>query len=363
MPTNYQTHVKTVIPVKLGFSNLYEPRAFKPKTEKADDKASAPRYSTSVLMDKKKDAKNITRFDAAQNAAIQRSLDRKSWSKRMVDSATLAFRDCDDYETSVTVGTEDVVMTLAEQNPNKKGKYELRASSKANARPQVYYMDEKGVIKPMPKPILDPDPNDPKQLAEADRIHVFWDEHVYAGQNAMIAVSFYTFTKPFAGIKANLDWVLIVGGGTPEGQVEFKDDFNEDDASALLAWRNANTATDAGFDFGDEFAKTDEEDTTSDVDEETGEIVEDEPKPARRKRTVEADEDSDEVPAAPRRRKAQPDEVIDDGEEEETPAPRRRKTKPVVIDTDEDEEPAPRKRRTRRPVVEEDDEYAEPDTF
>ncbi|PWG65683.1 ssDNA-binding protein [Bifidobacterium callitrichidarum] len=351
MPTIYQTHVKTILPVRLGYSNLYEPRAFKAQKETDDNKPqAAPKYSLNALMDKMKDAKNIKRFTAAQQAAIQRAVDRGNWSKRMVNSASLSFRDCDEYEISVKVGTEDKVMTLAEQNPKKEGKYELRASSKANARPQVYYMDKKGKIIPMPKPITDPDPDDPRAMAEADRIHVFWDEQVYAGQNALVSVTFGTWNTPAGnGVRASIDWVLIVGGGTPEGQVEFKDDFNEDDMSQLLAWRNANAASTPSFSFEDE-------DT---VDETTGEVV-DEPKPRKRKPVD--DEDEEETPA-PRRRTRKPVEVDEDEADDEEPVtPRRRKAQPVELDDDEEETPVV-KRRSRRPVVEEEEDFDEPDVF
>lgn len=354
MPSIYNTHVKTILPIRLGYSNLYEPRAFKPQKETDDNKQLiAPKYSLAALMDKQKDAKNIKRFETAQENAIQRALDRGNWSKRMVNSASLSFRDCDEYEISVKVGTEDKVMTLAEQNPKKEGKYELRASSKANARPQVYYMDKKGKIVPMPKPIYDPDPNDPKAMAEADRIHTFWDEQVYAGQNAMVAVTFGTWNTPTGnGIRASIDWVLIVGGGTPEGQVEFKDDFNEDDMSQLLAWRNANASNTPSFSFGDDFAG---EET---VDETTGEIA-DEPAPRKRSKTV--DEDTEEDSPAPRRRTRKPVEVDESEDDEEPVTSRRRKPQPVEIDDDEDE--APRKRRTRRPAIEDEEEFDEPDVF
>ena len=363
----YQCHVQTITPIRLGYSNLYEPRAFKPRT---DDKKKTqpeaenkPHYSLNLAMDKQKDKKNIALFRKAQNEAMRRAVDDGEWDESDKATAKLAFKDCDTTKKLVKVGAKNTKMTIAEQNPKYEGKYLLSASSKASLRPQVRYIDKNGRIKPMPQPILSPDENDPREMAEADRIRIFWDEMVFSGQNAMVSVTYRPFaTELSVGVSARIDWVLIIGGGVPEGQVDFNEDFDKANLDELIAWRNANTS------FGDistEGLTSTGTESDDDVDEDTGEILEEE-QPARRRRAAETvdDDDVEEEDPAPRRRR-KPAEEVEDDYEEEAPAPRRRKARPVELDEADDEEeaaPARRTRRTRRPAVV-DDDFEEPDTF
>lgn len=288
------THVKTPV-IQLGRNDLYEPRAFKPAKDdtkkSADGKGGSenrPTYKVNMSFAKKGNAKFIEANLKAIEAAKAKSIEDGEWDEN--DHGRIAFLDADKDKVQESATSKKRIL-LADKRPELKGKYSLSAKCGESRPPKVYYLDENGVQREMPAPILDYDHGDEEAAAGAERVKRFWDKMVFEGQNAVVTYTYRPWVTTLGqGVSARLDNVLIVGGGTPAGSVAFEEDFSADDLAELVKWRSENVRGYAGH------AAEDGDD--ADVDEETGEIVEEKPKrrAARRRKpepVVEPDVDDD----------------------------------------------------------------------
>lgn len=268
-------------PATLGYCHLETPYVFQPsgddakEDDKEKDKGSKPKYTLKMLFDKKRDAEAIKEGVALQQSIIDQMIADKKWSKQK--GGMLAFLDCDNDET--TIGDE--ITTLTEFDPRNKGKYQLSAKS-AN-RPTMYYLDERGMRHKMPKPIAVTEDSTEEEKAKAQEIADFWADKVYPGQYAIAVVEFSGWMSPSGqGVRAELKMVVIVGGGTPLGTINFEDVFTDDEMAELAAWRDANAA-DA---VADAIGSAEEEDKPV-------ERVKKRTKKAKAPEPVEADEDDE----------------------------------------------------------------------
>lgn len=305
MATSNECHVKTDV-ITLGYNNLFKPRAYQTAGAKKGEKAeeSRPTFSLNIALDKKTDREQIMRILAGQKAAVAIATEEGEWDD--TQSGSFAFRDADKAKVQ-TSATDKRKIVLSEKRPKLKGKFVLTAKAPANRPPEVCYLDRNGMPRRMPKPILNPDPEDKEQVAEANRRADFWNKMVFEGQYAVVTVTFSVWTMETSqGVRARIDNVLIIGGGTPAGTVNWSDDFAKDDLTKLIAWRkkftpdyqpdedpwnkdDAKASDEPRFDDEDtgvtaSTAKDDE----PEFDETTGEItddVEETPKPRRARRT------------------------------------------------------------------------------
>lgn len=308
-----KTHVKTG-PIVMGLAHLYEPYVYKGKDkEKSEDDKDKPKFNVNVALDKETQMPLIRKLLAAQEAAM----DEENWKSPTKAAASRALVDADDAEVAESPGSTKLVL-LSEKRPKLKGCYSMSAKVNAPRRPYVRYFDEDGVIRVLPDPILDPDPDDPEEMAEAERIKRLWDKWVYEGQIAELSITFRTYAVGTnRGVSARLNGVLIFGGGErPAGHMTtFEEDYSPEELEAWGEWVKAHR--NGGSDDGD----------SEDVDDETGEIT-----PARSRKPKPA--------SKPRRRKpvevVEPDEADEDDEVEDVPvAPRRsRKSKRAVVAED-----------------------------
>lgn len=246
-------HMKTPkgVPFQLGpWPSLYEPKTYKPK-DKEQDKAdketkdeakSKPKYVITFALDKERDASFID--DCLDS--INDVMEEEGWSQRRRDGAGLCLLDADVDEVPESRDSQKFV-TLAVKNPDLAGKYRL--TLKSSRRPVVKYIDpesmRKGrpIIKDMPEPILEPDPDDEEEMARAERIREFWDDMVFEGQNMSVSFTLHTYVAGTNyGVTTSIDNILIVGGGTRRGPVRFDQDFTDEDFAQLLAWREAQDA-------------------------------------------------------------------------------------------------------------------------
>lgn len=310
-------------PVVMGRAYLYKPYVFKDdaeKTDKADktdktdpkEKTNRPKYRINLALDKETQADEIKRLLDAQEAAM----DAEHWSVKNRMKANLPLLDADEDEVPKEMNSSEMVL-LSEKRPQLAGHYSMTAKHSDSSRPYVRYVDpESGLFRELPEPILDPDPDDPEEVAESKRIERLWNEWVYEGQNVSLCVSFRAYVVGTnLGVSAKLNGVTILGGGQRLGAHTFEEDYDDDTQKALLDWVRENVSN-----RGDG--------SDDDVDGETGEV-----KPRRSKAK----------PKSSRRRV----EPVDDGEPEEAPVSRRsRRAKPVV----EVEEP-------------DDDSFDDPDLF
>ena len=381
--TNFRT------PVLLGpGSHLYEPAVFKPaKDDKAKDdgedaKENKPSYDIKTLFSKRKNRADIKMVRRAFDAAMDEQVDRKLWSPKDRTIASTTFIDADEDMVQMSA-TDKTLILLADKKPELTGYCQLKAKSKA--RPEILYLTPDG-LKPMPTPILNPNPADPDEIALSQKIEDFWYSTLFPGQLIQLSATTYAYRINSPGTSCGIDRIIVLGGGTPMNRIPLSYDLSQADLDELIKWHKKNVQN-----FSDPFEDTiapvtldDETDGGEDVDPDTGEIIESKTRAKVRVQSVASDDDEDEVPPVRKRKPAavaddeddEPDPThrvrtvqrrrpatVDDGyeDEDDMPAPRRRKTHPVPFDDgDDDDEPQPmRKRRTRKPepVEDEDDMF------
>ena len=231
------THVRTGV-VRLGNLHLYKPHAYKEKDAK--ETSGMPKYDLVLAFDKTGDKPDIKATSLAQQAAIQRLEARGEWDDTI--GGLLAFKDADVSKVAESASSKKLVI-LSEKRPQLKGKWSLKLTAKANRRPTVKYVDSDGIIRDMPVPIIDPDPSNAAQVAEADARRALWDSLVYAGQNAVVSFTFTGWrTNLGQGTSANIDNILILGGGTPAGLVPFEEDFDAKTLDEVHEWVEGNVS-------------------------------------------------------------------------------------------------------------------------
>lgn len=385
MATEKLTHAKTGV-IQMGWPKLYEAVAFKAgkddeKSKSGDEEKkneSTPAYGFPALLDKDNPdhMKTVNILKKLSENAESNAIAQKRWGKKDRIVANNGLKDADEDE--ILDGDKTVLMV--DKHPNRANHFyvNLSRSSKAG-RPGIRYIDDGGILRELPKPILgtkealeaaqneledarttyaesdEKKREEAKKLvleakrkleeaqerdAKAKEVKALWDKLVYPGQNVQASVTARAWkTQTGSGVSYRLDNLTIIGGGIRDGSFDYDEDFTEEDIDALIAWRNkhvdskpSKADTEAAL-----LADTDF-DEVDDVDEDTGEI-EVKPKTRRKVKPVVLDEEDEE-------------EI-----EEEEPAPRTRRhsparrRKPVEVEDDyddeEEEEPAPRPRRRK----------------
>lgn len=222
-----------------GFS-LFEARAFKPKGATT---ASGPaKFSAGVDFDKTTQSAAIKAILTAQKAAVQQAIDREEWDEDQ--PGTMAFVDADKAKVKESKDSKKLV-TLSTKKPTLEGRYVLSAKSKESRRPDVRYVAIKqGAAGLVPVYEKLPVPTEGMDKEEYDAIKAMWDKMVFAGQNVQLGITFraYTLDTGAQGVSAQLDSVLILGGGTPIGTVPFADHFNDASKSETMAWLEQHAA-------------------------------------------------------------------------------------------------------------------------
>lgn len=317
-------HFKTPI-IQIGRVNMYEPRAFKPQGDEKDKQPSKPSYSMELVFDPEDGGvvPLLKTLAACQQHAIDEGIDRGEWDEDM--TANLAYKNPDKTKVNESATSKKKVI-LSDKRPMLKGKRLLTMKHNGVSRPNIKYLTAEGTFADMPEPILNPNPDDEREMEEAQRIRDFWDKMLYPGQNVRVSgtFSYWTMPTPAQGTKCTVDNIWIIGGGKRLGQVPFESDFTEEDALDALAWlRKANPRFKPADAWVEDALDESESPRPHDGD------VEEEPAPKPRRKT--------------RRRKPVEDEYYDGDD---------------VVDDDVEEEPAPKPRRKprRKPV---EDEYAE----
>lgn len=370
----FHKHVKTsfAIPIRLGRCTLYEAKAFKmPGEQKTGDaqqeqaQQKKPVFQVELSFDKKRDADTIKRFRAAQNDAMDEAIDQGTWDETDKAKASCVLKDAD-KDKVVMSRTDKRKILLADKRPYLRGMWNMHAKNRM--RPDMQYMTGDGILRKFPDPIIDPDPNDPEEIVESQKIEDFWNRMVFEGQYAVVTVTFKAYTLPdgAVGTTARLDRVIILGGGTPVDAVPITEDVSAEDLDEMRRWYKDNVSKFVDT-FANEIPATDLR--LDKVDDETGEILHD-------------DEEDEEVePVKPRRTSRRPvqveepedDDYEDDEEEVEESKPRkrtvRRSRRPEPVDEVEEEddeetvEPVkprrarrnPASRKTKQQVAEADD--------
>ena len=332
------THLKTPV-IKLGQVSLYEPRVFKPMQGEDEKNQSVPKYEVNMVFDKVTDKKFILANKKAVKAARDYAIKLEEWDEDQLGD--IAFRDADKDKVQESMTSKKKII-LAEKRPALRGKFSLSAKTAEDRPPTVRYLDKNGIIRPMPEPILDPNPDDPDEVAKSERIKKFWRKTVFPGQYANVSYTYKHWTVgKNQGIKAELKNILIIGGGIPAGSVAFEEDFSTDDLAQLVAWRNANVPNfrmeNDPWSQPQQLVKPDDgeadDDVEDDYDDETDESSPKKTSVKRRKPVYDEDEDVD----------VEDDEDEDYAEEEEEkPQPRTSKTskrrKPVEPEPEPDED-------------------------
>lgn len=385
MATEKLTHAKTGV-IQMGWPKLYEAVAFKAgkddeKSKPGDEEKkneSTPAYGFPALLDKDDPdhMKTVNILKKLSENAESNAIAQKRWGKKDLIVANNGLKDADEDE--ILDGDKTVLM--ADKHPNRANHFyvNLSRSSKAG-RPGIRYIDDGGILRELPEPILgtkealeaaqneledaratyaesnEEKREEAKRLvleakrkleearerdAKAKEVKGLWDKLVYPGQNVQASVTARAWkTQTGSGVSYRLDNLTIVGGGIRDGSFDYDEDFTEEDIDALIAWRNKHVDSkpskadaEAALLTYTDFNEVD------DVDEDTGEI-EVKPKMRRKVKPVVLDEEDE--------------EEIED--EEPTPRTRRhspaRRRKPVEVEDDyddeEDEEPAPRPRRRK----------------
>lgn len=231
MSKSANTHVKTN-PVQIRFPKLYESKSYMDEGE--EDKAQ---YGVLLTLDKKDDADTIATLNAGVEAAIDAAIESGEWDEEDEGRANISLRDADNDKVAISATNKRKVL-LAEKRPELVGKYSISVNRKdAAGRPTVRYIDENGVIRDMPEPILDP--TDPEQESEAKAVRDLWNKLVYSGQYAVVSMTFNAYSLPTGtvGVSARLDNVLIIGGGPRFNSVPFEADFDDKSIADLTEWR------------------------------------------------------------------------------------------------------------------------------
>lgn len=353
MATEKLTHAKTGV-IQMGWPKLYEAVAFKAgkddeKSKPGDEEKkneSTPAYGFPALLDKDDPdhMKTVNILKKLSENAESNAIAQKRWGKKDLIVANNGLKDADEDE--ILDGDKTVLM--ADKHPNRANHFyvNLSRSSKAG-RPGIRYIDDGGILRELPEPILgtkealeaaqneledaratyaesnEEKREEAKRLvleakrkleearerdAKAKEVKGLWDKLVYPGQNVQASVTARAWkTQTGSGVSYRLDNLTIVGGGIRDGSFDYDEDFTEEDIDALIAWRNKH--------------------------------VDSKPSKADAEAALLTYTDFNEV-----------DDVDEDTGEIEVKPKMRRKVKPVVLDEEdeeeiEDEEPAPRTRR------------------
>ena len=384
MATEKLTHAKTGV-IQMGWPKLYEAVAFKAgkddeKSKPGDEEKkneSTPAYGFPALLDKDDPdhMKTVKILKKLSENAESNAIAQKRWGKKDRIVANNGLKDADEDE--ILDGDKTVLM--ADKHPNRANHFyvNLSRSSKAG-RPGIRYIDDGGILRELPEPILgtkealeaaqneledaratyaesnEEKREEAKRLvleakrkleeaqerdAKAKEVKGLWDKLVYPGQNVQASVTARAWkTQTGSGVSYRLDNLTIIGGGIRDGSFDYDEDFTEEDIDALIAWRNKHVSKPSKADAEAALLTYTDFNEVDDVDEDTGEI-EVKPKMRRKVKPVVLDEEDEE-------------EI-----EDEEPAPRTRRhsptrrRKPVEVEDDyddeEDEEPAPRPRRRK----------------
>ena len=199
----------------------------------------------------------------------------KKWGKKDRIVSNDGLKDADEDE--ILDGDKTVLMT--DKYPNRANHFYVNFSRSSKAgRPGIRYIDDEGILRELPEPILgtkediqaaqanlndaraayataDEDAREEaKSLvleatrnleeaqerdAKAKEVKVLWDKLVYPGQNVQASVTARAWkTQTGSGVSYRLDNLTIVGGGVRDGSFEYDEDFTDEDIEALIAWRD-----------------------------------------------------------------------------------------------------------------------------
>lgn len=223
-----------------GFA-LFQPRAYKPKG--AAEASGPAKFSAGVDYDKATQQDAIRTILEAQQAAVQQAIDREEWDEDK--PGAMAFVDADKAKVKESKDSKKLV-TLSVKKPTLEGRYVLSAKAKESRRPDVRYVAiRNGIGGPVPVYEKMPVPQEGMGDEELREIKSMWDKMVFAGQNVQLGITFraYTLDTGAQGVSAQLDSVLILGGGVPLGTVPFADHFADSSKDATLAWLERHAAS------------------------------------------------------------------------------------------------------------------------
>ena len=168
---------------------------------------------------------------------------------------------------------------MTDKYPNRANHFYVNFSRSSKAgRPGIRYIDDEGILRELPEPILgtkediqaaqanlndaraayataDEDAREEAKTlvleatrnleeaqerdAKAKEVKVLWDKLVYPGQNVQASVTARAWkTQTGSGVSYRLDNLTIVGGGVRDGSFEYDEDFTDEDIEALIAWRD-----------------------------------------------------------------------------------------------------------------------------
>ena len=324
MATELLTHAKTGV-IQMGWPKLYEAVTFKgnkddDKSAKKDDKKkneSTPAYGFPVLLDKDDPdhMRTVRILQKLSKNAEANAIALKKWGKKDRIVSNDGLKDADEDE--ILDGDKTVLMT--DKYPNRANHFYVNFSRSSKAgRPGIRYIDDEGILRELPEPILgtkediqaaqanlndaraayataDEDAREEAKTlvleatrnleeaqerdAKAKEVKVLWDKLVYPGQNVQASVTARAWkTQTGSGVSYRLDNLTIVGGGVRDGSFEYDEDFTDEDIEALIAWRDkhVNAKPSKADDEAALLADTDfdEADSDDEVDEDTGEIAE-----------------------------------------------------------------------------------------
>ena len=284
MATELLTHAKTGV-IQMGWPNLYEAVAFKgnkddDKSAKKDDKKkneSTPAYGFPVLLDKDDPdhMRTVRILQKLSKNAEANAIALKKWGKKDRIVSNDGLKDADEDE--ILDGDKTVLMT--DKYPNRANHFYVNFSRSSKAgRPGIRYIDDEGILRELPEPILgtkediqaaqanlndaraayataDEDAREEAKTlvleatrnleeaqerdAKAKEVKVLWDKLVYPGQNVQASVTARAWkTQTGSGVSYRLDNLTIVGGGVRDGSFEYDEDFTDEDIEALIAWRD-----------------------------------------------------------------------------------------------------------------------------
>lgn len=223
--------------ITLGRCSLFEPYAYKPKEEerKDDDTSSKPSYMFRAILDKRRDRATIKKIADYQNAYIEDLKEKRLFDKKAAIHFALVDCDVEEVEDKDT----GVLVVMSERDSSLKNKYMLAAKARATEPPSVGWVDDKGILHPMPKRFT-VNEDDPDSVEEYERRLDFWQDKVYPGQyaGAVLRLSGWHRAKIGQGVTGRIKSVTIIGGGTPAGIMPLEDAFTEEQIAEMVAWRD-----------------------------------------------------------------------------------------------------------------------------
>ena len=160
MATELLTHAKTGV-IQMGWPKLYEAVAFKgnkddDKSAKKDDKKkneSTPAYGFPVLLDKDDPdhMRTVRILQKLSKNAEANAIALKKWGKKDRIVSNDGLKDADEDE--ILDGDKTVLMT--DKYPNRANHFYVNFSRSSKAgRPGIRYIDDEGILRELPEPIL-----------------------------------------------------------------------------------------------------------------------------------------------------------------------------------------------------------------